>query len=1093
MRKMLVLFVAVLFIFSFAYSAPVVQKQQVGLTDPVIAQPLQQDGQRIQDELDEIIWEEDFEGDNHWVFSDANVGEDIYWQTSDWEEFDNLNWRCFNEAYGNNGGYDNHWLQWMISPNIDLSQAEEATLRFQMRLVCEPAAGAAPPYDGWDTANVWASDDGGETWEVIEPTGGPDYNITSSYAFGDEWLMGAGIGGWGGTFDEWEEVEMDLSPFAGNNDVRIRFAFCSDPAASTADGTGPDWTGFQIDDVLVEHDDMVYYADNADGDNVGGPFLFASGLDANVGQSWDIYTVDDAPSPTHVAGIEDFELGYLHHYTYTEQIDLTDLDNGNTTLDLMMKGFWSHPNEFPNNAFWTMKVKPSDDDVWYYASNPYGLVPNTNYVYPSAPEEWQLFSATFATPWDLTPYHGQTIQLRLEFQSPIDPYDDPESYIYFDDIIVDNLAFEHDLGVTTPYIPFPLTVGVMNAAEVMFYNNGGSTDTGTALWYLNAAPTPFPEPEIVLEPGETITARLDADGNDGIDGWVPDEAGEADVYARIVLGNDDNLENNTSAHVLAEIFPEGLYEYGHDDRIPRFTTARFSAGEGPITHFMLPDDMPFFTVNTLRVMWNGDIEEGMEYDFNYHIFAGGEEPGEEIYSGTATATSEFTYPTFMEIDVSDAMELQNIAGDFWVWFELTDETAFPHIILSERNVGEGYHFEYDGVDFVDGDADWLIRVIGTEGEENPAHTLTIPIQSTYFELISFNVFPEVFDPPSVFEDIASLTIVYQNDGGIYLPPFINTIGMFDITQGYRVFCNEDETLVVNGELMDPTTVYSVAENTWNWVGYPYPYGVDVATALGVLENDIAIVLTDDGRLWIPPFLNTIGDMAEGEGYMIFAHTAMEFQYSDGMVARAGNSEVLEIPEVAGAPTATGLPYAVVVNINDNIASLDPAVIEVYDGNLLVGKSVVLDDQEMMPVIAWQGASDNGLSGFTPGHDIKVVIRDAAGQQLPINAKADHLFGEAAYATVSLEAATLPTEFTVSQGYPNPFNPSVTVPFALPARGDVKVAVYNVMGQQVFVSSQTFDAGFHRYVFDGKDLVSGVYFMNVSYQGQQKSQKLMLLK
>lgn len=86
---------------------------------------------------------------------------------------------------------------------------------------------------------------------------------------------------------------------------------------------------------------------------------------------------------------------------------------------------------------------------------------------------------------------------------------------------------------------------------------------------------------------------------------------------------------------------------------------------------------------------------------------------------------------------------------------------------------------------------------------------------------------------------------------------------------------------------------------------------------------------------------------------------------------------------------------------------------------------------------------------------------------------------------------------LEQGYPNPFNPSITVPFAVPATGDVTFAVYNVIGQQVFSQTRTFDAGNHRFLFDarqsGAELVSGVYFLQVQYNGQVEMQKVLLLK
>lgn len=296
-RFLLVAFLAVLFVIP-AIAADV---QKAGMIGGPAFSVNQENQNNRQGELDEIIWEEDFEnGADNWEFIDANTQGTIYWQTSDLESLDGDNWRCFDPDLGNNGGYDNHWLQWIITPTLDLSDAILADLSFDFRLQAEDPAGAEAPYDGWDAANVWASDDGGDTWEVLEPMDGPDYNISSAYSFGQEWMMGPGIPGWGGLgFDDWSEAVFDLSEYAGSDQVMIRFAFCSDPAACTADDpANADWTGFQIDNItLLGAGGEVYFSDDADGNNVGGDFTFAAGLDIDVDQTWDIYTVPDAHSP----------------------------------------------------------------------------------------------------------------------------------------------------------------------------------------------------------------------------------------------------------------------------------------------------------------------------------------------------------------------------------------------------------------------------------------------------------------------------------------------------------------------------------------------------------------------------------------------------------------------------------------------------------------------------------------------------------------------------------------------------------------------------------------------------------------------------
>ena len=94
---------------------------------------------------------------------------------------------------------------------------------------------------------------------------------------------------------------------------------------------------------------------------------------------------------------------------------------------------------------------------------------------------------------------------------------------------------------------------------------------------------------------------------------------------------------------------------------------------------------------------------------------------------------------------------------------------------------------------------------------------------------------------------------------------------------------------------------------------------------------------------------------------------------------------------------------------------------------------------------------------------------------------------------------LPSEYHLSQNFPNPFNPSTTIEFELPERCDVSLAVFNVLGQKlVELVRGEMAAGHHTVVWDGRGdngevLPSGVYFYRISSDQFTESKKMLLLK
>ncbi|MFQ3607849.1 MAG: T9SS type A sorting domain-containing protein [Chloroherpetonaceae bacterium] len=92
------------------------------------------------------------------------------------------------------------------------------------------------------------------------------------------------------------------------------------------------------------------------------------------------------------------------------------------------------------------------------------------------------------------------------------------------------------------------------------------------------------------------------------------------------------------------------------------------------------------------------------------------------------------------------------------------------------------------------------------------------------------------------------------------------------------------------------------------------------------------------------------------------------------------------------------------------------------------------------------------------------------------------------------SASRPKEFKLEQNYPNPFNPTTTIQFAVPSVSDVKLEVFNILGQKVAsLVNRRMEAGLHTVNFNAVNLSSGVYFYRLQSGSFVQTKKMMLVK
>ena len=94
----------------------------------------------------------------------------------------------------------------------------------------------------------------------------------------------------------------------------------------------------------------------------------------------------------------------------------------------------------------------------------------------------------------------------------------------------------------------------------------------------------------------------------------------------------------------------------------------------------------------------------------------------------------------------------------------------------------------------------------------------------------------------------------------------------------------------------------------------------------------------------------------------------------------------------------------------------------------------------------------------------------------------------------VEVEIIPNKFELSQNFPNPFNPSTTIRFSLPIQTQLKINIYNLLGELVKTISQgMYEAGYYKITFDAEGLSSGTYIYRLESNNFTETKKMILIR
>jgi hypothetical protein len=93
-----------------------------------------------------------------------------------------------------------------------------------------------------------------------------------------------------------------------------------------------------------------------------------------------------------------------------------------------------------------------------------------------------------------------------------------------------------------------------------------------------------------------------------------------------------------------------------------------------------------------------------------------------------------------------------------------------------------------------------------------------------------------------------------------------------------------------------------------------------------------------------------------------------------------------------------------------------------------------------------------------------------------------------------DSGLLPDRIDLAQNYPNPFNPVTVIEFSLPAKSDIILSVYDLLGNKVATLLEgSSDAGNHTISWNGINSSAGIYIYRLQVGGVLVTKKMILLK
>tara|TARA_B100001250_G_scaffold259729_1_gene223694 strand:+ start:1 stop:1317 length:1317 start_codon:yes stop_codon:yes gene_type:complete len=331
--------------------------------------------------------------------------------------------------------------------------------------------------------------------------------------------------------------------------------------------------------------------------------------------------------------------------------------------------------------------------------------------------------------------------------------------------------------------------------------------------------------------------------------------------------------------------------------------------------------------------------------------------------------------------------------------------------------------------------------------------------------------------------IGSLTEVSQDDGY-----WVKTSSAFTIEHADADPVNYD------GE----EVVYSMHVGN-NLISYPFQGSQSPDEALGdnasnvyaLVGEGIATLNTEDG--WVGSLTALVGE----RGYWLVSEADFSFTFNGTSSGLARQVDVRNVPTAFEYLQSDQQAFVFVesATIRGEILDSEDLIIA-YNGDQVVGSRYWNDQITDVPAIGVDSDNSDLFSGYCKEGDVITfkVLDESTGELIDMDTDGEIVWTSMGISLISMTDIFVPTEVSLGNAYPNPFNPVTMLTYDVPAEMVVSMGVYDVRGRLVHELVQgSHDAGRYEVTWNADQNSSGVYIVKMSAGTSVKVQKVMLVK